>query len=379
MTFNFLNDNLIKEFRDKANECIVFRNTYQDINGRNKWNIICSAMDWISVTARGIKSIEINQPSMFKSDDYQSLVLMQYIVAIDVLVESIIQLYRVIYGSDNLYPLKNDNTIFSKAISDDLYFKHLRAAFSTHPINLKSLDGSDAYPDERFYASWSSMSTFGDNDFSVYLYSNKPDRKEMYELGVNFSEINDYCKMRYDLLSNLKYKIEELNTEITSALRSIKIPKGKNRLNYVHTLIDENNKRIGRTYGHSYDLTYIYNMLIAHKEFADNDQKVDDYITFISNQIDKISNSIQDMSFSYQFIKPHTICGYEIDKIYMFLDKGHPLGEKYFRTLINVCFLPKLLLSIQNKNILLLFFDAYIFYENIKINKPVDIKVLLKK
>ena len=57
-SFNFLNEHLIKEFRDKANECIVFRNTYQNISGRNKWNVICSAMDWISVTARGIKYIE---------------------------------------------------------------------------------------------------------------------------------------------------------------------------------------------------------------------------------------------------------------------------------------------------------------------------------
>jgi len=229
-SFDFLNEDLIKEFRDQVNECTFFRNTYQNIDGRNKWNVICSAMDWISVTARGIKYIEFNEPSVFKSQDYQSLVLMQYIVTIDVLVESVIQLYRVIYGSDDLYPLKNDNTVFLKGISDDNYFKHLRAAFGTHPINLRSLDGTNANPDERFFACWSIMSTLSDNDFNVYLYSNIPNKSEMYDLGANFSEINEYCRMRYDLLGNLKHKVEELNTEITSAFCSTTIPKGNNKL-----------------------------------------------------------------------------------------------------------------------------------------------------
>jgi len=286
-SYNFLNDNLIEEFRDKANECIVFRNVYQNIDGRNKWNVICSAMDWISVTARGIKDIGFKEPSIFKSDDYQSLVLMQYIVAIDVLVESIIQLYRVLYSSDDFYPLKNDNTVFLKVVSDDLYFKHLRAAFSTHPINLNSLDGSNANSGERYFASWSTMSTLGEKDFNVYLYSNKPEKTEMYELGANFSEVNEYCRMRYNLLISLKQKVAELNAEMINIFSSTIITKCNDKLDYVNVLIEQNLKRIG-IYGHWYDLNYIYNMLLAHQEYADSDQKVDDYITFISNQIDSI-------------------------------------------------------------------------------------------
>lgn len=54
-----------------------------------------------------------------------------------------------------------------------------------------------------FFASWSTVSGLGDKDFSVYLYSNKPDKIEMYEVGANFCEINDFCKMRYDLLGDL--------------------------------------------------------------------------------------------------------------------------------------------------------------------------------
>jgi len=91
-----------------------------------------------------------------------------------------------------------------------------------------------------------------------------------------------------------------------------------------------------------------------------------------------IADSIQDMSFSYQFIKPSVKYGYEIEKIYTFLGKGHPLGEKFFHSLISVGFLPKQLLSIENKNILRLVFDSYIYNENIESCQPVDITAFKK-
>ncbi len=211
---SFLNEDLIDQFRAAANECTDFRNSYQNIDGKNKWNILCSAMDWICITARGIKYIKFERNTN-KSDDYLSLSLMQYIVAIDVLVEAIIQLYRVIYGSDRKYPLKEDKSIFLKTITDDLYFTHLRAAFGTHPVNLRSLDGSNLSKNEKFYASWSSVAIDDDdNDFIVYLYSNKAEKTEMFELGLNISKVNYYCRKRYDLLNDLKIKIKEIDNHI---------------------------------------------------------------------------------------------------------------------------------------------------------------------
>ncbi|MGG3737515.1 hypothetical protein [Aeribacillus pallidus] len=55
-----INSDLIDEFRNKVNEEPFFREKYRNVNGKNYWNIICSAMDWISVASEGLPSIKLN-------------------------------------------------------------------------------------------------------------------------------------------------------------------------------------------------------------------------------------------------------------------------------------------------------------------------------
>jgi hypothetical protein len=74
-----LDPELIDDFRDSVNEQPIFREMFKNIDGKNKWNIICSAMDWISVSAGGLPYINIKVPN-FGYDHLISLNLMQYIV-----------------------------------------------------------------------------------------------------------------------------------------------------------------------------------------------------------------------------------------------------------------------------------------------------------
>lgn len=76
------------------------------------WNVICSAMDWIEVAVEGIPYIELKH----QNQNVASLNLMQLICAMDLIVESVQQLYRV-FNQD--YPYRNDKSIFKNEKTDD--------------------------------------------------------------------------------------------------------------------------------------------------------------------------------------------------------------------------------------------------------------------
>lgn len=45
-----MDEKLIDKFRDRVNKNYFVLHKYKNVNGKNKWNCICSAMDWISVS-----------------------------------------------------------------------------------------------------------------------------------------------------------------------------------------------------------------------------------------------------------------------------------------------------------------------------------------
>ena len=202
-----LDPSLIEKFRARVNKRSFF-DKYRNVNGKNLWNITCSAMDWISVAVDGIPLIKLERGGL-GPDHHQTLNLMTYIVAIDNLYESIRQLYRVLFGSD-WYPLLQDKSVFQQSeISDDVYFKQIRAVFATHPVQLHSADGRP-HNGDKFYASWAS-SGIGREDFTVFLYNGNADAEDTaIPFGVSISKVNRYAEMRYCLLNPLGYKVNDL-------------------------------------------------------------------------------------------------------------------------------------------------------------------------
>ena len=100
--------------------------------------------------------------------------IVTYITSINLISESIQQLYRVFYNNKE-YPLKKDSSVFkNKQISDDDMFKHIRAVFGAHSTNLKSFNGR-----ERNFASYpNNIHTNG--HFSVILIVMKLENGEMF-------------------------------------------------------------------------------------------------------------------------------------------------------------------------------------------------------
>lgn len=116
-------------------------NKYCEYNGKNWWNIICSAKDWLHVSVNGLPYISLNHPN----DDYRSLNVLQLIMAFDIVKQAIRQLYRVF---ELKYPFTRDCTIFKESVPDDEYFGHIRACFGAHSVNLDSADGTKAIDED---------------------------------------------------------------------------------------------------------------------------------------------------------------------------------------------------------------------------------------
>jgi hypothetical protein len=195
-----LNENHIGGFRNLVNSnSFYILHKFRNQEGKNKWNIICSAMDWITVSVDNYNSYNLERT---KDINKYCMDVYYYISLIDIITESINQLHRVLTGSLNT-PFKGEKIIFNNndQKDDDEYFKHIRAIFGAHPVNLNKNN-------ERWYASWPFKSHFGDYDLEVFLYPLNTDRDSM-RFGIYIEELKRYAERRYNYLLKLKNLINK--------------------------------------------------------------------------------------------------------------------------------------------------------------------------
>lgn len=374
-----LDEQLINRFRDKVNNHQIFSELYKNIDGKNKWNIICSTMDWINVTVEGIPEIEFKDMDAGVGYNHLlSLTLMQYITSIDILHESIVQLHRVLKVD---YPFENDQSVFQQSqLSDDTYFKHIRAVFSTHPVNLTSIDGVVANRGERFYASWPARGIFpGDGDFLVFVYSNDPSKNEkLNPLSINISNLNEYAEMRYQLISDLSIKVDEIMDKHIQEYKVKQIETNPDVLGLAYILLTENNDRFGEKGGHSDTIHYIIRMLetkLDNVKDADH-EIIDEYLDHVSSRLSDIRGDLQNMTLTLKWEITHK--GYEFEKIYSYLYSLHPIGESFLIRLIENGSLPASFLDNADKlNELQLVLEAYLYRAYLRNGGRVDFEQFL--
>lgn len=379
-----LDEKIISRFREKVNENTAFRQNFKNIDGKNKWNIICSAMDWITVAVDGLPQIKLKHANGLGYNHLEALSLMQYILAVDILVESIIQLFRVIEGNKKPnYPFAYDNEIFKQSsVSDDIYFKHLRAVFGTHPVNLDSLDGKKQHNGEKFFASWTTQDFLTDNNFLVYLYSNDPNKDELYPLSISIDKINSYAEKRYKLLEILIIKVDQINHRHIELCKITPIPFAENPIEQLDILLEENKKRVGILYGYSNIIKYIRRLLKVDVTVIKNIdiRIIDEYKEYLTSHIPEIKKRLQEMNVKqYNFIWIYDyITGYEFEKVYAYLnDEEHPIGKQYFNLLIKSGVLPFFLYESNNFDLKHLILDAILHKESTKLKKRISFKELI--
>ncbi|MBB3113405.1 hypothetical protein FHS18_005517 [Paenibacillus phyllosphaerae] len=352
---------LIEDFRDVVNDNPFFRYKYKNIDGKNKLNAICSAMDWITVTADGLCNIEPSPKIGIGYDHLETLNLMQYIISIDVLVDAIIQLHRALITP---YPLKNDKSIFSQSkLNDDTYFKHIRAVFGTHPVNLDSIDGVKPNTEERFFASWPAKAP-GHGDFMVYVYSNNPDKSEkLNPISINIEQLNRYAELRYQLLIPLKGFIDSFMDNHTETKKTEPIPKTySDPIDFADNLIKESIDRFGPKYGHHHKLAFIRRLLsigISPSADSNTTKLVANYKSSLIKNLNNIHDDLQKMDIQHNW--DYSACGYEFEKIGSYFAAGNPIGMMLFEELANTGPLPRYLID-SNKDEQQLILESYLHH-----------------
>lgn len=279
---------LLNEFRGEVNTTGWCYYKYKNKNNRNQWNCICSAMDWIEVSAEYISSHPL--ASIGK---YASIEVYSYLSCVDIIVEAVEQLHRVIF-STNKYVFEKDSECFTDnqfSQDDRTYFKTLRACFGAHPVNLSDPEESDI--NAKRFASWSG-GYFGTENFSVLLYSNKVDGNSII-LGMRFSQIEAFLAKYYAHLAALKEELRKQYNEFCIKKKKQKIEVSEEPIAQLEILKKESLERLNVDY---YRIT-IDELLLLFKtpiSCERNKKIVASYHEYLKTVVQEIYSNLQNMN-----------------------------------------------------------------------------------
>jgi hypothetical protein len=294
MNSYILDSSLLEKFKQALSDHDDFLiNTYSNYIGKNLWSLICSAKDWLSVSVNGLPYIDLTH----SHDDVRSLNVLQLITTYDIVLQSIEQLHRVFKME---HPLKKDNSVFNAAVPDDAYFAQIRACFGAHPVDLRGADGTKST--DKYFASWSSdiSSIGGNDDYSVYLYSNNPDTVQPIRFSMSFAKIHEYTLKRYSLLLNVISVIEEKHGIFIEEQRQRPISRHRSDVvEKFQILLKENSTRIREGDGYHHDIQTLIELFTAPQDFSEQErQEVAQYLKSLHVLIDELYEAFQSMTFS---------------------------------------------------------------------------------
>ena len=286
---NMILDDSIKNFRrfinDEKNINYIIKK-YKTDSESDKWNCICSCMNWIDVSRDYLNAFKHETATTEEEFNKVCMNMYLYISAIDVIAESITQLNRVFQG-DKLIALKGDKKVFEGILKmdDNTYFKELRSVFGAHPVNLGSKG-------DRWYASWPSKGSrlSEDNyDFCCYLYSSKKvadDELDFKEIGFRIDDLNQFLQYRYDYLNKFMRIIEkERNKHIKTIIQSELILTDDNVDNVKN--LKERSSNLWENTDYENILDDLEMMFVAYKELGEPEE-FKEYIEQLKKIIEEI-------------------------------------------------------------------------------------------
>lgn len=281
----------INNFREVVNRKGFTYFWYRTQSKLNHWNCICSAMDWISVSAEHIISIALEKAKAMSSID-----VFAYISCVDIIVESVQQLHRVINNTKELL-FKDDSDVFvgnQFGQNDIRYFKTLRSCFGAHPVNLEE-PGAEQNREMRRFASWSS-NTRGDGTSSVILYSNQHKEEDIF-LTIDLQQILHFGEKFYEHLKVLGHTLNEQYEIFATEKREEEIPFSEDPIEHLEILLKASEQRLDNPVYRSniQELKLLFSTTVSD---ASNQRIVAVYLKDLLFLIDEIHNHLQNMDFT---------------------------------------------------------------------------------
>lgn len=326
-----ISDSKVREFRDlvNSNSSFVYQ-IYKDKEGKNLYNLVCSCMDWISVSVRHLE----NASEFDENIDTKSMQVYSLISSIDLISESITQLHRV-FIDERTVPFRGEKKCFSNRLfpneDDDTYFKTIRACFGAHPVALNQSNS-------KRFASWPFDSHRNSGDLSVYLYSRDVNEDDLL-LNLSINELLDFLVTRYEYLDVIGGKINSLFIDYQNKLANQLIETKSDPLEQLYVLKLESERRLDNDYYNSEinDLIMIFEAEVTDPQLV---KMANDFRGNLLPLIDEIRENLQAMKIVDLVKDPmHKVksnlserLSYELPKFYSWVYHGRydPLLNYYF-------------------------------------------------
>ncbi len=203
----------MNELYEKAEKFRSFINEQIDISqfinreGCNQWNLICSCMDWLSVSTKCLNNGDYHSINKGLSDSGS---FYYYISLIDIVLEAITQLHRI-FVDKNTIPFNDETVVFNnqpkelELETDYAFFKTIKACFGSHSVNLKI-----GRKKEKYSSSWSGR--FGNSgEMRVGLYPLIPERNDTIWFDISYFDLKRFLMKCMDYLEILEPEILEIS------------------------------------------------------------------------------------------------------------------------------------------------------------------------
>ena len=306
----YLNDNVIRNFRNTINDYIDFSLLKKYKNNDNAWNSICALMDRIEDIVIYLNEKELNT-GKWNSCAFD---FFEFIEQAGVLIECIDELYKIYdikpsrtktifkhkeINEAYLSKLKEENKIAK--VGDLNYFEYIRSLSSVHPGK------TDRHKEFQFgnfevspYVVWNggiyALDPRCNGEIILVTYNNETDQM-LINKSIYIKEIFNFIKYKYYSINYLtkyvkKYYLDEIKT-----LRDTPIRKRndlKNNLEYLNNLVNESKKRCPNITDEIQEVIDIFNQQITREE---NINKYNKYCNALLYSMKGIHRQLQNMDF----------------------------------------------------------------------------------
>jgi hypothetical protein len=202
-------------------------------------------MDWMDIATEYLASIDTH-------DFIQKRFTMQvyaYISCIDIVFDCVKKLHGHFIDKKSI-PFNGDSSIFNDNrlhLDDNQFFKHIRAAFGAHPIDLNEKKEDGQKGRNKRYASWPTSRVYQENDYTVMLYSENQTDSDI-PLGFRIEQLQEFFQKRYLYLKIIEDAIMQEKKHFENAMRTVLIQRNENILAQLKILKEENQVRLGNDY-----------------------------------------------------------------------------------------------------------------------------------
>lgn len=306
----YLNDNVIRNFRNTINDYIDFSLLKKYKNNDNAWNSICALMDRIEDIVIYLNEKELNTGKWNRC----AFDFFEFIEQAGVLIECIDELYKIYdikpsrtktifkhkeINEKYLLKLKKDNKIAK--VGDSNYFEYIRSLSSVHPGK------TDRHKEFQFanfevspYVVWNggiyALDPRCNGEIILVTYNNETDQM-LINKSIYIKEIFNFIKYKYYSINYLtkyvkKYYLDEIKTLRDTPIRKRK--DLKNNLEYLNNLVNESKKRCPNITDEIEEVIDIFNQQITREE---NINKYNKYCNALLYSMKGIYRQLQNMDF----------------------------------------------------------------------------------